>query len=69
MERRIPGSLGVDPRYCARPSFGSRSDDVAASETPTRDDDDARRIAEWIDALRAGTNPFTPAVLAALRQR
>ena len=42
--------------------------DVAASETPTWDDEDARRIAVWIDALRAGTNPFTPAVLATLRQ-
>jgi outer membrane protein assembly factor BamB len=43
------------------------ADDIAASERPTWDDDEERNLAAWIDALRAGTNPFTPKVLAVLR--
>jgi outer membrane protein assembly factor BamB len=56
-------------RGIARALAGNDSgaaDDLAASEQTTWNDEVERSLMGWIDALRAGTNPFTPAVLAAL---
>jgi len=43
--------------------------DLEPSVDPDEDEEDAGPVRQWVDALRNGRNPFTPAVLESLSRR
>lgn len=49
--------------------FAGAAADLEPSLDPGSDEEDSGPLQDWIDALREGRNPFTPAVLESLRRR